>query len=115
MNTQKGNHMSGLTIAGMALAVTGILVVIWGMTLQPVHLLSPDFMSFATGGLLLLAIGCCMMTRLPAIVQIVGIWLAAAATMLYLYSLPDTDLIIKLIGFVPVLGLAVWLSLKFWR
>jgi branched-subunit amino acid transport protein AzlD len=56
-----------------------------------------------------------MMTRLPAIVQIVGIWLAAAATMLYLYSLPDTDLIIKLIGFVPVLGLAVWLSLKFWR
>ncbi len=115
MNTQKGNHMSGFTIAGMALAVTGILVVIWGMTLQSVHLLSPDFMSFATGGLLLLAMGLCMMTGLPAIVQIVGIWLAAAATMLYIYSLPDTDLIIKLIGFVPVLGLAVWLSLKLWR
>lgn len=115
MNTEKGNQMSGFTIAGMALAVTGILVVIWGMTLQPVHLLSPDFMSFATGGLLLVAVGICMVTGLPAILQIAGIWLAAAATMLYLYSLPDTDLIIKLIGFVPVLGLAVWLSLKFWR
>ena len=115
MNTEKGNQMSGFTIAGMALAVTGILVVIWGMTLQPVHLLSPDFMSFATGGLLLLAIGLYMIAGLPAIVQIVGIWLAAVATMLYIYSLPDTDLIIKLIGFVPVLGLALWLSLKFWR
>ena len=115
MNTEKGNQMSGFTIAGMALAVTGILVVIWGMTLQPVHLLSPDVMSFATGDLLLLAMGLCMMTGLPAIVQIVGIWLAAVATMLYIYSLPDTDLIIKLIGFVPVLGLALWLSLKFWR
>ena len=115
MNTPKGNQMSGLTIAGMALAVTGILVVIWGMTLQPVHLLSPDFMSFTTGGLLLLAVGICMVTGLPTILQIAGIWLAAVATMLYIYSLPDTDLIIKLIGFVPVLGLAVWLSLKFWR
>ncbi len=47
--------MSGLTIAGMALAVTGILVVIWGMNLYPVHLLSPDFMTFATGGLILVA------------------------------------------------------------
>lgn len=114
MNTEKGNQMSGFTIAGMALAVTGILVVIWGMTLQPVHLLSPDFMSFATGGLLLLAVGICMVTGLPTILQIAGIWLAAVATMLYIYSLPDTDLIIKLIGFVPVLGLAVWLSLKLW-
>ena len=34
MNTQKGHQMSGLTIAGMALAVTGILVVIWGMNLH---------------------------------------------------------------------------------
>ena len=80
MNKEKGNQMSGLTIAGMALAVTGILVVIWGMNLYPVHLLSPDFMTFANGGLLLVAIGCCMMTGLPAIVQIVGIWLAATAT-----------------------------------
>ena len=115
MNTQKGHQMSGLTIAGMALAVTGILVVIWGMNLHPVHLLSPDFMTFATGSLILVAMGLCMVTGLPAIVQIVGIWLAAVATMLYIYSLPDTDLIIKLIGFVPVLGLALWLSLKFWR
>lgn len=115
MNTQGGKHMTALTIAGICLALIGILVLVWDMTLEPFDTQNPDFMSFATGGLLLMVIGLCMMTGLPAIVQIVGIWLAAAATMLYLYSLPDTDLIIKLIGFVPVLGLAVWLSLKFWR
>ncbi len=115
MDTKKGKQMNGLTIAGMALALTGILVVIWGMTLHPLNLLSPDFMSFATGGLLLLATGLCMMTGLPPIMQIAGIWLAAVATLFYIYSLPNTELIIKLIGFVPVLGLAVWLSLKFWR
>ncbi len=107
--------MSGLSILGICIAEMGVLVVVWGASMFHSKLLSPDFMTFATGGLLLVAVGLCMIAGLPAIVQIVGIWLAATATMLYIYSLPDTDLIIKLIGFVPVLGFALWLSLKFWR
>ncbi|MDO4667644.1 MAG: hypothetical protein Q4A90_07400 [Streptococcus sp.] len=107
--------MNGLSIFGAALAVIGLLVMIWGMTLQPINFLSPDFMSFATGGMILLAIGLCMITGLPAILKIAGVWLAAVITMIYIYSLPDTDLIIKVIGFIPVIALAFWLSFKFWK
>ena len=105
--------MNGLGITGISLAVIGILVIIWGATLQQIDLSNPDFMSFATGGMILLAIGLCMIASLPAILQIVGIWLAALTTMIYIYSLPDTDMLIKLIGFIPVIALATWLSFKF--
>ena len=107
--------MNGWSIAGISVAVIGILVIIWGATLQQIDLSNPDFMSFATGGMILLAIGLCMIASLPAILQIVGIWLAALTTMIYIYSLPNTDLLIKLIGFIPVIALATWLSFKFWK
>ena len=107
--------MNKLTITGISFAVIGILVIIWGITLQPINLASPDFMSFATGGMILLAVGLCMITNLPSTLSVAGIWLASLTTMFYIYSLPNTDLIIKVIGFVPVIALAVWLSLKFWK
>lgn len=113
MDKQGGKKMNGLGITGISLAVIGILVIIWGATLQQIDLSNPDFMSFATGGMILLAIGLCMIASLPAILQIVGIWLAALTTMIYIYSLPDTDMLIKLIGFIPVIALATWLSFKF--
>ena len=113
MDKQGVKKMNGLGITGISLAVIGILVIIWGATLQQIDLSSPDFMSFATGGMIFLAIGLCMIASLPAILQIVGIWLAALTTMIYIYSLPDTDMLIKLIGFIPVIALATWLSFKF--
>ena len=113
MDKQGVKKMNGLGITGISLAVIGILVIIWGATLQQIDLSNPDFMSFVTGGMILLAIGLCMIASLPAILQIVGIWLAALTTMIYIYSLPDTDMLIKLIGFIPVIALATWLSFKF--
>ena len=113
MDKQGVKKMNGLGITGISLAVIGILVIIWGATLQQIDLSNPDFMSFATGGMILLAIGLCMIASLRAILQIVGIWLAALTTMIYIYSLPDTDMLIKLIGFIPVIALATWLSFKF--
>ena len=113
MDKQGVKKMNGLGITGISLAVIGILVIIWGATLQQIDLSNPDFMSFATGGMILLAIGLCMIASLPAILQIVGIWLAALTTMIYIYSLPDTDMLIKLIGFISVIALATWLSFKF--
>ena len=113
MDKQGVKKMNGLGITGISLAVIGILVIIWGATLQQIDLSNPDFMSFATGGMILLAIGLCMIASLPAILQIVGIWLAALTTMIHIYSLPDTDMLIKLIGFIPVIALATWLSFKF--
>lgn len=107
--------MNGLGITGISLAIIGILIIIWGATLQQVDLSNPDFMSFATGGMILLAIGLCMIAGLPVILKIAGIWLATLTTMIYIYSLPNTDLLIKLIGFIPVIALATWLSFKFWK
>lgn len=115
MDKQGVKKMNGLGITGISLAIIGILVIIWGATLQQIDLSSPNFMSFATGGMILLAIGLCMIAGLPAFLQIVGIWLAALATMIYIYSLPNTDLLIKLIAFIPVIALATWLSFKFWK
>ena len=113
MDKQGVKKMNGLGITGISLAVIGILVIIWGATLQQIDLSNPNFMSFMTGGMILLAMGLCMIASLPAILQIVGIWLAALTTMIYIYSLPDTDMLIKLIGFIPVIALATWLSFKF--
>ena len=93
--------MNGWSIAGISVAVIGILVIILGAMLQSIDLSSPDFMSFATGGIILLAIGLCMITGLPAILQN-----AAVTIMIYIYSLPDTDFVIKVIGFIPTIALA---------
>ena len=48
--------MNGWSIAGISVAVIGILVIVWGAMLQSIDLSSPDFMSFATGGIILLAV-----------------------------------------------------------
>ena len=115
MDKQGVKKMNGLGITGISFAIIGILVIIWGATLQKIDLSNPNFMSFMTGGMILPVMGLCMIAGLPAILQIVGIWLAALTTMIYIYSLPDTDLLIKLIGFIPVIALATWLSFKFWK
>lgn len=111
----RSKKMNGLGITGISITVIGILVIIWGATLQPIDLSGPDFMSFVAGGMILLAIGLCMIAGLPAILKIAGVWLAAVTTMIYIYSLPDTNLIIKVIGFIPVTSLAVWIFFKFWK
>ena len=113
MDKQGVKKMNGLGITGISLAIIGILIIIWGATLQQVDLSNPDFMSFATGGMILLAIGLCMIAGLPVILKIAGIWLAALTTMIYIYSLPNTYLLIKLIGFIPFIALATLLSFKF--
>ena len=115
MNTNGGKQMNGLTISGLSLAVIGILVIIWGTTKVSVNLAKPDFMSFATGGLILLAIGLCMVPQLSFIYQIVGIWLAAVAIMAYIYSLPNMDFIVMAISFIGTIALALWISFKFWK
>lgn len=107
--------MGGRGICGIALAVVGILVVVWGATLFPSRLTSPDFMSFATGGAVLLAIGLCLVSELPSVARVAGIWLAALVMAVYLWSLPDLDAIVRFMGLVPLIALAVWLTTKFWN
>lgn len=73
---------------------------------------SPDFMSFATGGMVLLAIGALLIPELPSACTIAAVWAAALTSVVYIFALPDTEVLVKLIGAVPVVGLAAWLTIR---
>ena len=75
--TGSGTAMSGRGITGICLAVCGVLTVIWGGAQGPVDVTSPDFMSFATGGMVLLVIGALLIPGLPSACTIVAVWAAA--------------------------------------
>ncbi len=104
--------MSGRGITGICLAVCGVLTVIWGGAQGPVDVTSPDFMSFATGGMVLLVIGALLIPGLPSACTIVAVWAAALTSVAYIFALPDTEVLVKLIGAVPVVGLAAWLTIR---
>lgn len=104
--------MNGISILGICLVVIGILIVIWGATLTPVNLLNSDFMSFAAGGILCVAVGICLISSLPAIAKIIFVWLSALSIAIYIYGF-GMDFIIKLISFVAIAGISVWITAKF--
>ena len=110
--TGSGTAMSGRGITGICLAVCGVLTVIWGGAQGPVDVTSPDFMSFATGGMALLVIGALLIPGLPSACTIVAVWAAALTSVAYIFALPDTEVLVKLIGAVPVVGLAAWLTIR---
>lgn len=110
--TGSGTAMSGRGITGICLAVCGVLTVIWGGAQGPVDVTSPDFMSFATGGMVLLAIGALLIPGLPSACTIVAVWAAALTSVVYIFALPDTEVLVRLIGAVPVVGLAAWLTIR---
>ena len=110
--TRSGTAMSGRGITGICLAVCGVLTVIWGGAQGPVDVTNPDFMSFATGGMVLLVIGALLIPGLPSACTIVAVWAAALTSVAYIFALPDTEVLVKLIGAMPVVGLAAWLTIR---
>ena len=110
--TRSGTAMSGRGITGICLAVCGVLTVIWGGAQGPVDVTNPDFMSFATGGMVLIVIGALLIPGLPSACTIVAVWAAALTSVVYIFALPDTEVLVKLIGAVPVVGLAAWLTIR---
>ena len=110
--TGSGTAMSGRGITGICLAVCGVLTVIWGGAQGPVDVTNPDFMSFATGGMVLIVIGALLIPGLPSACTIVAVWAAALTSVAYIFALPDTEVLVKLIGAVPVVGLAAWLTIR---
>ena len=107
-----GATVGGRGITGICLAVCGVLTVIWGGAQGPVDVTSPDFMSFATGGMVLLVIGALLIPGLPSACTIVAVWAAALTSVAYIFTLPDTEVLVKLISAVPVVGLAAWLTIR---
>ncbi|WP_253274867.1 hypothetical protein [Actinomyces sp. oral taxon 414] len=110
--TGGGTTMGGRGITGICLTVCGVLTVIWGGAQEPVDVTSPDFMSFATGGMVLLAIGALLIPGLPSVCTIAAVWATALTSAVYIFALPEAEALVKLIGVVPVVGLAVWLTIR---
>ena len=110
--TGSGTAMSGRGITGICLAVCGVLTVIWGGAQGPVDVTNPDFMSFAAGGMVLLVIGALLIPGLPSACTIVAVWAAALTSVAYIFTLPDTEVLVKMISAVPVVGLAAWLTIR---
>ena len=104
--------MNGLSILGYCLAIVGALTVIWGATLFRPDLTDSRFMSFATSGVILAAVGLCFISAVPPAVSVAGIWAATLTTMIYIWWLPKMELPVRIISFVPLVAFAVWLTTK---
>lgn len=106
--------MSGLTIFGGCIAIIGIGIIIWGANLFPFNLMNSDFMSFVVGGLVLISIGIAMISGISPILKVGIIWITAIFLLIYMYGF-EMELIVKLISFVPIIGLVIWLTTKLWK
>ena len=107
-------QLSGRDIAGACLAVCGLLIIIWGATLEPVNVTDPGFMSFAVSGLVIVGAGACLATALPRAARVTLIWLATLAAMHYLFII-GMAVIMSLMSCVMIGGIAAWLSIRILR
>ena len=107
-------QLSGRSIAGACLAVCGLLVIIWGGTLESVSVTDPGFMSFAVSSLVIVAAGGCLATALPRAARVTLIWLATLTSMFYLFIL-GMAVIVSLMSCVVIAGVAAWLTIRILR
>ena len=107
-------QLSGRDIAGACLAVCGLLIIIWGATLEPVNVTDPGFMSFAVSGLVIVGAGACLATALPRAARVTLIWLATLAAMHYLFII-GMAVIMSLMSCVVIAGVAAWLTIRILR
>lgn len=107
-------QLSGRDIAGACLAVCGLLIIIWGGTLESVSVTDPGFMSFAVSGLVTIAVGACLAPAVPRAARVALIWLATLTSMLYLFII-DMAVIVSLMSCVLIAGIAAWLTIRILR
>ena len=107
-------QLSGRDIAGACLAVCGLLIIIWGGTLESVSVTDPGFMSFAVSGLVIVAAGACLATALSRAARVALIWLATLTSMLYLLII-GMAVIVSLMSCVAIAGVAAWLTIRILR
>lgn len=100
--------LSGRSILGIAIAAIGVLTMAWGTTQA-----AQDFEGFKTlelGGMIALATGLCLVSEVPTALQIGGIWVVAAASAAYIFTLPNWEFLLQMMSVVPVVALAVWIT-----
>ena len=104
-------QLSGRDIAGACLAACGLLLIIWGGTLESVNVTDPGFMSFAVSGLVTIAVGACLAPAVPRTARVALIWLATLTSMFYLFIL-GMAVIMSLMSCVVIAGIAAWLTVR---
>ena len=100
--------LSGRSVLGIAIAAIGVLTIAWGATQA-----AQDFEGFKTlglGGVIALATGMCLVSEVPTALQIGGIWVAAATSAAYIFTLPNWEFLLQMMSVVPVVALAVWIT-----
>ena len=114
MKSKEDFKMSGLSIFGICLILLGICTVIYGGFLFPLNFLNSEFMTMVIGGLVLVCIGIFLVSEIAPIFKILVIWITAILSLVYIYGL-EMDFIIKIMSYIPIIGLAVWLTIKLWK
>ena len=71
-------------------------------------------MSMVIGGLVLVCIGIFLVSEIAPIFKILVIWITAILSLVYIYGF-EMDFIIKIMSYIPIIGLAVWLTIKIWK
>jgi len=101
--------MSGLTILGYVLVVLGLIVSIGGGVLKPMDLMNSEFMSFLTGGLVLITIGLPLVKNAPHWLLLGSLWITAVSVIFYMYGF-HMPVWVFASGLVVVLGIGYWLT-----
>lgn len=104
--------MNGLSILGICMIVVSVFIIIWGATLYPINFLNSGFMSFVSGGLVLITIGLFAITGTPALVKVTSISLTTIGLIIYIIGFKEMGIMLQLLSFVPIIGLAVWIMMK---
>lgn len=71
--------MAGLTILGYVLMALGVIVSIGGGIIKPIDLMNSEFMSFLTGGLILITIGLALIKNIPQWLLLATLWITAVS------------------------------------
>lgn len=104
--------MTGLTILGYVLIGLGAIVSIRGGSIKPISLMNSEFMSFLTGGLVLITIGFALIKNIPHWLLLTSLWITVASIIIYMYAV-HMQVWVFASGIVVILGIGIWLTTLF--
>lgn len=101
--------MAGLTILGYVLMALGVIVSIGGGIIKPIDLMNSEFMSFLTGGLILITIGLALIKNIPQWLLLATLWITAVSIIVYMYGF-HMPVWVFVSGIIVILGMGIWLT-----
>lgn len=101
--------MTGLTILGYVFVALGIVTGIGGGMQYPIDLLNSDFMSYLTGGLVLITMGLALIKSAPQWLLLTALWITAFSIFVYMYGFYMPFWVLAS-GIIVVIGFGAWLT-----